>query len=182
MPASGNQNGDIAQSLETWWNSLSTFHAESRRMTGFKWNAIGPDGKFADPSLPNTYQFATPLKGTSGNQLVMPLQIAAVVTTRTGRKGKSYNGRIYTPGPVSSQAGPYWDPTYMQTLKAVTANLLTDLNQDVSGTGTRACIVSNAGNPGPVTLITHVTVGRVPDTVRRRRNALTEEYSALEPV
>jgi hypothetical protein len=52
------------------------------------------------------------------------------------------------------------------------ANLITRINASYGG-AMKVCTVSNVGS-GAQRYVTKVTVGRVPDTMRSRRNKLTE--------
>lgn len=175
--ASSSQNDDIAGALTDFWDAIKSYFVSVRRVTGFKWNTIASDGNYETPENPNTYLFGTPLVGTSAFAQ-LPLQVAVGVSLRTGLKGKKYNGRFYLPSPTTNFGGsPYWEDSYVPTFQSAVAALLTDLNVITdAATGTVACVVSGAGTPGPVTAINGVTIGRVPDTIRRRRNGLTENY------
>ena len=174
--ASDSQNDDIAGALSAFWNAVKGNYPPSRRLTGFKWNNIKSDGLYETPENPNTYEFTTPLAGTSGGT-TLPLQVAMTASLRTGLAGKRYNGRLYLPAPAQALAGLYWSEDYRPTMQTAVATLLTNLNVITdAANGVVACVISSRGTPGPVNAITGVTIGRVPDTIRRRRNKLTENY------
>ena len=114
-----------------------------------------------------------PGTGTSDN----PLSTAVVVTTQTGMPGGSYRGRIFWPAPaVTIDGSGRLNLTQQTGIAEGMAALITGFGAaggDASPTDVIQALVWSkrlgAGN-----LIRAVSVGDVPDVMRRRRDALAE--------
>jgi hypothetical protein len=120
--------------------------------------------------------FAPPIVGAS--QTTLPYEVACVLSHTTGQRGKSHRGRTYL-GPlggglmsgntglfgvagVTTIAASFWT-NFVQTLKTGTA-----------GKQLQLCVLSTKlATTFPVT---GVRVGVVPDSQRRRRKKLLENY------
>lgn len=102
----------------------------------------------------------------------MPTQVCAVASLRSGFPGRSKRGRMYLP---FRGVGRYTAPGLISTTgQTVTASSLaaffTGFNNSLSGR--RVVILSTVMNTAYN--VVSVDVGNVPDTQRRRQNALTE--------
>lgn len=180
------QIDEIAAEVKTYVANPLARYQSPARLEWVKFNAIRPDGKYWDQGATNAVYFTgSDIVGGGGG--VGPFQLAMCVTLRTfQQRGRAHSGRWYVPcGDVGI------DSSTGQTTIAI-ANGIRDaaaafLNavNDNPGLDTKsvaAAIVSGVGDPGPTQLITGVQVGRVPDTQRRRRNALLEDYTDVAPV
>jgi hypothetical protein len=135
--------------------------------------SIGADGLYrtrADGSY-----IAGEWEGTStGGQAAssMPLQVALCVSLVTPRSGPTGKGRFFLPWPaVSLDAGDRKIPTaQLQPIVDDCAAFLGALN-DLAGIN--VAVVSSKGYSSDVTAL---RIGRVPDTLRSRREDVAEGY------
>lgn len=161
-----------------WWQkSVGTGGANvigSARLTGIKLNRIGPDGKYVDQQA-MTHMYPTPIIGNGGSAIIAP-QLTTVVTLRTAvERGRGSKGRMYLP-PVANMASLSSDGR-LETAQAVlvaaaAATLVNGLNA-YYGSG-KVGVASNVGS-GAFNHVTALTVGRVVDTMRSRRNKQLED-------
>jgi len=129
------------------------------------------------------FEFTTPLVGANNP---WPAQNALVASTLTAaNRGLAHRGRMYWPyREVNIDLNGDVAGTETTTVATQTSLLLKALNNYV-GTGTgvlQAAVLSNVASGSAVRQITGVTCGNVPDTQRRRRNALAETYTGTQPV
>lgn len=155
-------------------------YSSNVRLEWGKFNAIGPDGKYASES--DTYVFDLPSNGVVGSvgaSNYIP-QVSLAVSWGTDRaRGPASKGRIYIPMPgFMPGTNGRLAAAQTQAIASAWAAQIDRLNDEVQGTGQElpiACVVS--GVNGAFSPITNVRVGDVLDTQRSRRNALTESYS-----
>jgi hypothetical protein len=123
-----------------------------------------------------------PGTGSEGN--LYPIQTALCVSFSSARQDASGKGRCFLPFPRVG-LGSDWRLPESGVTPVLTAmrTLATQLRQpeqgatgDVWGTGRHAVISSK----GTTSVVTQYRVGRVPDTMRSRRNALPEAYVELD--
>lgn len=110
-----------------------------------------------------------------------PYQVACAVTLRTAIRGPGGRGRFYIPLPDASMHmadGTFADSDRDDIAEAAQTFLHSLIAVDNADLG--AIIVASQRH-GNVT-VTDIQVGNVPDTQRRRRNALVEDYGDLLPV
>jgi hypothetical protein len=154
----------------------------------FKLNFIGPDGLYvANETFEYTYQNPVP----GGGQFNAPAQLATVVTLRTAvDRGRASKGRMFLPVCGGFQAvgdDGRASATDAENVADRMAALFTVINgvyaAAESGDEARGVVgvASNIGS-GTFRRVTHVTVGRVTDTVRSRRNKQLEAPIESEPV
>lgn len=169
---------DAGQVVEAWWTNSTVGERpeiSSRAiLTSVKFNRIGPDGRYVDAE-PQEYILPAPVAGTSSAQEAA--QLATAVTLRTAvARGRGSKGRFFLP-PNASMASLGTDgritTTAAQNLADSAATLIRNLNA-IGTLVTRVGVASDAG-AGRFEHVTHVTVGRVIDTIRSRRSALDED-------
>lgn len=158
-----------------------------------KFNAINPDGHYADPS--NTY--GAYLTGTTGTRAIMrgtstvltAPQLAVKATFLTNRdRGPGSRGGFFqagSPRVTAIEADGRMNAAAATQARDAIATFLNNLNNwpgwDMGSATPEVCIASQGGRgePEPFNeLVRAVTVGRVVDTQRRRREDLLEEYVA----
>lgn len=166
----------LEEELGTRWGDLGV--SNQARLSLIKLNLIGPDGKYVDEA--NTFfRDVNIVAGPAGS---LPLQISTVVSLRTSaRRGYATHGRMYLPYPPgSSISNGRFGPTYTGDTADAWATLFADFNDVLFGlsSSTAVGIVSGVGE-GTDRAVTRVLVGDVPDTQRRRRNALKETYAEV---
>lgn len=126
------------------------------------------------------YQLPTPKPGSGTASKV--LQNSLVISLRTLTPGRSYRGRVYWPAWAytgtaeqlfASSSLNSWLPAYADLVELVVA-------QAIAVDPSYAMILVVRSRLLHVsTPVTALAVGNVPDTQRRRRDALTELYTVL---
>lgn len=125
----------------------------------------------------NTAQARTPLslKGALSAEPTTPQSVCIVTGLRTALPTRRGRGRMYWPGPAGSQ---------LTNEGLIPSDKQIDLAADLAiALSTLAAISQpviyhlNGALPPTSTPITHVTVGRVPGTQRRRVNKVAESYA-----
>jgi hypothetical protein len=150
--------------------SASNFTTEVQ-LEYVKANRVGPDGKYVDPTT--AVHFYDTMPHGSAGSITWPYQVSMVASLRTAvKRGAGTHGRLYLP----SQA---WTMSSNgEVSDTVTDSVASGVN------GLLQSMIDNA-NPlpvyvysrsGPFNQVTDVLCGSVPDTQRRRRNALVETY------
>lgn len=146
-------------------------------LVGLKVAAVGTDGAYlASPRLVTT---DVPTEGSTQG---VPAQCTVVVSLRSGfTLGTGNYGRMYLPHcrPAFTDGTPYIAPTVQTGISTRAAAFIAAttalINGDVTSTMIPS-IMSQVG-AGGIKEVIQVGVGRVLDTQRRRRNALTEDYA-----
>lgn len=175
----------LASDIANWWdNALAAAPGNGLTingnavLTGIKLNRIGPDGKYVDP---DTFEkiLTTPVVGGGGSG--NPPQLSLVSTLRgPDERGAAGKGRMYWP--VSQLAAIGLDTTGRVAVASATQYAhgvatfirLVNSRYATSGPPAVAAIASKTGS-GRFQVVTKVTVGRVPDTMRSRRNKQLED-------
>lgn len=170
----------VAAAWQTYFTNGSNGFSGNYKTNGVKAAIILEDGS-TDIANVETYSYATPISGASGGswfppQITLSAQLAAASPVGLGAKG-----RMYLPGinfPIS--ASGYIGTTEAQ---AIANGLRTFLDACETATNSPGvvmnCSKGRIGVPfaAPVNRrVTHVRVGSVYDTQRRRRNQLVESY------
>lgn len=131
---------------------------------------VGVDGK----QIGETLRVPMNVPG-GGNASLVPAQIAYRVSIGSGLRGRSQRGGWYVPVPTfspSSTTGQISEAAAGGACEAALAFLLS-FQGNLNG---RVCVPSGVAGNVPVN---EVRVGRVLDTIRRRRNAIPEAYIGL---
>lgn len=177
LAAVGNFVGD-------WFNNPMTSGSETgiaitnqARLTSVKVNRIGTDGRYVDPET-KEHVFTTPPTGSLSSTI--PPQLTLAVTLRgANERQRAGRGRMYPPPSSASSSvntdGRVGTSTALSHAKGMLF-LLSGLN-DVyltAGVNAVAGIASHQGT-GAFQAVSQVSVGRVVDTIRSRRNKLAED-------
>jgi len=151
-------------------------------LTYVKFNRLGVDGKYVNPST-NEYIYPTPIAGGGGS--IVANQLALVVTLRTAvSRGPANKGRFYLPMPTAAP-GALDGLIPAGEAKGVADNawtLISGLNAALTASpasNQRVSVMSRTtvtGKPATNHQVTDAWVGRVLDTQRRRRRSLVEDY------
>ena len=121
-------------------------------------------------------EFPGQTQGAGGAAL--PTQLSPVISWRTARVGRSFRGRTYLPFPAQNTVdtgGHRIKQTSFDAIGNSAGQLLDDL-ADGPGPLSGTPLVIASYKLGSAEVVTGGKVGRLFDTVRRRRNALPEEY------
>lgn len=120
-------------------------------------------------------ELATPISGTGSS--AAPISTAIVVSTSTGMPGGSYRGRIFWPAPsaaiqVSGRIGSADQEGVAADMAALIDGVRQALNDAAPEEVVQPIVWSKRLQTGQ--LMRSVSVGDVPDVLRRRRDALVE--------
>lgn len=163
--------------LTTFWSSAVTI-GQLHSLDTAKLAQIGTDGKYPPGHVPSIHTFSPALfpPGTNGTGLPGQVSMAVGFTTSQPR-GRAHAGRIYLP-PTSMMVGSDGRWTTTQAIGAANAvrTLVNALN-GITGMGFLT-VMSDLGT-GTSWNVTGIRVGRVPDTIRRRRRQLVEGYQSV---
>jgi hypothetical protein len=169
-------------SFEAWMPQPGI--SDSCRLRALRVAPIGRDGRIV-PAPP--YASGTPAQaawdsnyplGNDGADL-LPLQVAAVLSHRTGQVGSVGRGRMFRPGlsKNATTADARLSSTALAALLPAQVDLLEGLAYSGGEDVTVVPIVTGSGYLNYAT-ITTVRIGDVADTQRRRRRSLVEAYTS----
>jgi hypothetical protein len=139
--------------------------------------AIGVDGR---ATAQGSGTLVSPVQGSGG--LNLPNQCTMVMSLRTGRPGRAFRGRMYLP---TLSMGIYLEsdgqiaPGQATDLATAFRIFLEGANDITFGPEQIRAVVASGVGEGANTEITQLSVGRVIDTQRRRRNELAEDPITL---
>lgn len=174
---------DIQPAVLDWWDAVAPALSGAAHFDFLKVNAIGPDGRYLSPTTNATF-WPPDEPNHVGMGAPFPFQVSLVMSLETAFvRGRAARGRMYLPIANSSiDPGTGQITTSApETLATATAALFTDIddNPGLDLANTRVAIVSSLG---PFNDVTAVKAGKVPDTQRRRRASLVENYGPSHPV
>lgn len=173
MEPSGPQLEALETVVTEWFQSPEMDIISAAALRGFKINQIDPaTGRYVDPNNPVTIDFDAPAPG-SGTQAV-PAQLSVAVSLTTAQKrGRGSRGRFYLPPQdLSVAASGHLSGSWCTTVAERVATFLGDVEDALDPC--QVVIWSRAAHT--LTQVTHVSVGDVIDTQRRRRNQIPEVY------
>lgn len=165
----------VAELWETFFKTPGIGFGSVYRTTAVKLNKMGTDGRqVTDPTLEYVYPapITPPAAQTSGApQLTMALSLRA-----TQNRGLATKGRMYLPvnGLTIGGTGRI-QPTQQTNLLNAAVLFFQGLMASIDVPG-GPVLTSGAGLLGATNHVTHLALGDVMDTQRRRRNAIAEEY------
>ena len=179
---------DVEADLTTFWTAFGALVPASTRFLGFKFNGIGPDGRYLSQERTVFRDFAQPKAGQATADTALPPQCAVVATLRTGaQRGLAAKGRIYLPSISKGNlgAGGYMSDGARDNVESAVATLLTNLNNwpglDAASDPGDVVVASKVG-VGAMRKVTGVSVGRRLDVQRSRGNKLQELRDEISPV
>lgn len=175
----------VLAEVAEWWaqavigspNTGGIGITQSAKLTSIKLNRIGTDGRYMDPETVEA--ITAPVAGSQGTFPPPQLTIAATIRgalerSRAGKGRMFFPPSVYTPavGAVDGKLTTTQATAYGQGV----VNLLAALNDVYFAASIPAVagIASEAG-AGAFQTVEKVTVGRVVDTMRSRRNKLDED-------
>lgn len=175
----------LAADIASWWdNPLAVAPGNGLNMatpcilTGIKLNRIGIDGKYVDNDTMEKV-LAVPVPGGGGSQPAPQLTIASTLRGPDER-GAAGKGRMFWP-PSSlvvsgiGADGRLADASALQYAHGVATFIrLVNTRYATAGVPAVAVIASRSG-VGRFQVVTKVTVGKVVDTMRSRRNKQLEQ-------
>lgn len=149
------------------------------RVTGWRAYDIGPSGRMV--GNPRIVEFAPAAYIAGTSTYLVPPQIALCVTTGGANRGPARYGRFYLPAPGKSVTGDCRISATDQSDYLTGAKAFLEAVQnaiDIPDTFTPAKMINaSAVGAGAEQEVTHIRIGRVLDTQRRRRAQLDEAYA-----
>jgi hypothetical protein len=179
----GNYNADrvadYAADVQAFHTSAGANICQEAMLTQVKLAEIGPDGKYTQDPLIVSME----TRGGNG-AMKYPLQVAHCVSLEADRRGASGKGRFYIPG---TQAAINPDNGLISVAAAEAARgavvtLLNNLHNVPGLDPANVPRVTVASTKGYNSDVTKVRVGRALDTIRTRRNSLSEQYTTYVDV
>jgi hypothetical protein len=183
----GDPDGDIGnidatgiRNALTGMLSTASFHS-STQCTGWRAYEIGSDGRMQ--GNPRIEEFATAdyVKGQASTG-ALPPQVSLCVTTEAENRGPARYGRFYLPGlnvtlGSDLRLSVAQQTDYLNKVVTFTKAVADSIDVPLSPVSTSMVNVSGVGT-GTLQTVRNLKVGRVLDTVRRRRGAMDEGYLA----
>jgi hypothetical protein len=165
----------IATAISTFHSSTGG-HITSRAQLQFvKVNPIGVDGKYAFP-VSIVKNFSPVILGGGTGSATPPNQVALAATLTTDvARGVASKGRFYIPVPDCNSASDGLLATADVTAVKTAVNLLVT-NINAVSANYDVAVFSRKSGAATHRLVTGCKVGRVLDTIRRRRNKIAEKY------
>lgn len=173
---------DMANDTAAFHGRVATHLSNLAILQTVKFAAIGADGKYlGDPFVVDVPD--TPGAEAGDFRLFVPPQVALVVSLQTARRGPGGKGRIYLPTPVLTLDAATMT-VQLPVLESVRGSVATWINALNNAPGVDvlnldACVSSTKGYN---TRVDSVKLGRALDTMRSRRRALLEAYTASSPI
>lgn len=166
-------DGALKDHVSSFITTSAHAFSSSVQLAFVKANRIGPDGKYADP-VSNTHEFTGTLP--QGAQTPnMPYQVSVVASLRGPGRGPGTHGRMYLPSQsLVVEADGSLEGDIPPSCANAVVSLFTAVNGDSPG-----LLPALFAQKGEVGQILNVLVGSIPDTQRRRRNALVEDYYSV---
>lgn len=142
------------------------------KLSMIKLNLIGTDGRYESDSETVLHELVPPVAGAAGYGT--PPQIALAISLRTAKsRGRAHAGRFYIPSGHTVGSNGQITQLQVDTVVAAATTFLEELAAALPGW--RPYVMSNIGT-GARNEVTHVSVGRVLDTIRSRRRSIPEGY------
>jgi hypothetical protein len=167
------QFNDLVSDTVAFFGRAATGISPQARLREVKFAKIGADGKYTTAP-----RIAAVNVAGAGTGDLHPPQVAHAVSLVTERRGPTGKGRFYLPMPVAPLTSDLViDDAHRDAVAGSCQTWLNDLGNE-PGTDVLGLAVVVASTKGYNTLVTGVRVGKALDTIRTRRNALAESYSA----
>lgn len=170
---------DVAADASAFWANGITYISHRCILDEVKLASIGADGKYtADPAIATVN---TP--GGHAAELRFPPQVSLAVSFDTDRRGSTGRGRFFLPGvniPLDATYGT--SAVNADGVRDSVVAFVNALNNWPNVDAVGAPEVCVASSKGYNSVVTGVRVGRVYDTMRSRRQALVERYSATAAI
>lgn len=171
--------GAVTSAFATMFNT--PYFSNVVEATDWRCYQIGTNGKMETPSPLLVTLAPNEVRGGSSNA-PWPFQVAMCCTLVAPLPGPARLGRFFLPGITQAiTADGRWSTGVVTTYQGLATGMLKDVSDAIDLELTNqaeGCNVSHGpagSSTGTLQIIDHMEVGRVPDTQRRRRNALVED-------
>lgn len=172
---------DVAADVSKWFLAINA--SAGSTLDWVKLNEIDPVTRAYVSQTDTQEKLLTPAIAGKGGASP-PAQLTMCVSLLTdAKRGMASRGRFYPPptsvcAQVDYQTGQVGKSS-LDPMLGATAQLIRDLNNWPAIDGAGATVVVLGGN-GTMRNVQKIAIGSVPDTQRRRRNALKETYHTLD--
>jgi hypothetical protein len=177
----------LATSCRLAWSRWQLRLANSVRLTRTRVALVGANGRVV-VNTDGAYVQGDNVVAlqAGGSTPISPPQVALAISTQSAAAGATGRGRFYLPMPDVGSVGTdlRLSTATRDQFRDVAVSFIDDVNRAFSpapSTLKRVCIASGGsttqGIPPALRTVSTVRVGRVLDTIQRRRNALGEDYS-----
>lgn len=165
----------MADAVRDWFVSPGARISNSALLDRVKINLVGTNGRYVSQTDTFEREFEPAVAGNKASGLWPPQCSVAVSLRSNKRRGPGAFGRFYPPLTVGDvQADGRIPAGQAGDMAQAAASLLRDLN--LSAGLTLQVVNASSVGAGTFQKVTSVRVGRVVDTIRRRNNALVEDY------
>nr|CRY96478.1 hypothetical protein [uncultured prokaryote] len=167
---------NIALAVTEWFSSPQAHIQNWSRLLSVKVNLVGVDGLYLDKeqTIERAY-LDEQVFGGADNEL-LPSQCSVAISMRSNRvRGPGAFGRFYPPLNAGRVEPDGRLPIILVQEHADSAALFLDKLNLAAGGVLKVVNASQVGS-GTFQRVTRVGVGRVVDTIRKRRSALDEDY------
>jgi hypothetical protein len=167
-----------AAPLKAWFEAPLSYHSGGAYLDFVKFNDIDPTtARYASTTDSNTYLYPS-IQPYGRGQTNIPQGTVAISLGTALQRGPASKGRFYPPGGWNGLTNDGRAlPSEMASKAALVKTLINDLNAAQGAGGQRVVVYSKQYQS--VRAVTHIRVGRVVDTQRRRRSSLAEEYQTV---
>lgn len=185
-PVSQGLCDDVAAIIANWWNDTPAATPPGgidmigpASLNRVKLNRIGVDGRYEDAETIETN--LTPVPGGGGANF-FPAQESLAATLRgPDPRARAGKGRMFFPPSLLVKSNLASDGRIPSATATVYASGVVTLLQNINDAYFSASVSAVAGiasqaGAGAFQPVSEVTVGRVPDTIRSRRNKLSEDF------
>lgn len=178
QPPASNVNA-ISNAIEAWFQRPATRISSNVELDRVKVNLVDTTGRYVNESETFEREIDPMLKGGS-SATPWPPQCSIAVTLKSDkRRGPGAFGRFYPPMTVGViQQDGRISAGQAEDMAESAATLIRDLN--LSAGLTLQVVNASMVGSGAFEKVTSVRVGRVVDTIQRRRNALIEDYATQD--
>jgi hypothetical protein len=160
----------IRDACEDWFGRSGSCINPQATLTAVKFEQILADGSVEFPS----YSLSASQAGASATDVPFPTQCALVISLRALDSTRRSRGRMYSPLPsINLGSDGRLTSSDQLAILASFATFWTDVNT-IAGAFADESAVVVASSYGTNAVVSEVGVGRVVDTMRSRRNALSD--------
>ena len=150
----------------------------SAKLTSIKLNRINSAGHYQDPGT-KEHVYPTPIPGVSSSTTIAPQLSIAATLRGANERALAGRGRFYPPITLSSSAvasDGRLAVTATQYYAYGVMSLINAINDSYLSAGVNALVgIASRSGAGAFQSVQKVSVGRVVDTMRSRRNKLAED-------
>lgn len=172
----------FSQAIQDWFARPASWISPYAVLDTIKVNLVDTDGRYVSQGDTVEDMLETGIPGGSGGQSVPPQCTACVSLLSDRRRGPGSHGRFYPPiAGAPPQSDGRIQAGISQDMADSARQLILDLEDaaapvGVGPLGSLKVVNASRVGAGRFDKVTKIRVGRVLDTIQRRRNDLAEDY------